>query len=77
MKERIYYKRQSLARHFGVPVSRVNEWVASGCPCINPALKSQRQKWAHLLFKLPDVERWLASYTQPAPTITQLELNFL
>lgn len=73
---RIYYTRQALARHFGVPASRINEWVAAGCPCINPALKTQRQKWAHLLFKLPDVERWLSSFTQPEPRLTQLQFDF-
>ncbi len=75
--QRIYLTRSQLARHFGVPQSRVAQWVAQGCPCLNPALQSQRSKYAHLLFKVKDVERWLASFTQPAPTVTQLELPFV
>ena len=74
---RQYLTRSQIARHFGVPESRVSQWVAQGCPCLNPSLTTQRAKYAHLIFKVADVERWLASFTQPAPTITQLEIPFL
>lgn len=71
-----YMNTAEVARHFRVTPARVREWVGKGCPCINPALKSQRNKWQHLLFKTSDVERWLSSFTQPEPVITQLELQF-
>ena len=71
-----YMNTSELARHFRVTPTRVREWVGQGCPCLNPALKSQRAKWQHLLFKVSDVERWLASFTQPEPELTQLELAF-
>lgn len=67
-----YMSQKELARHFRVTDSRIRCWVAQGCPCINPALKSHRAKWQHLLFKVSDVERWLNSFTQPEPEITQL-----
>ena len=71
-----YMNTREIARHFSVSETRVREWVGQGCPCLNPALKSQRAKWQHLLFKVSDVERWLASFTQPEPALTQLELAF-
>lgn len=71
-----YMNTREIARHFSVSETRVREWVGQGCPCLNPALKSQRAKWQHLLFKVSDVERWLASFTQPEPDLTQLELAF-
>ena len=71
-----YMNTREIARHFSVSENRVREWVGQGCPCLNPALKSQRAKWQHLLFKVSDVERWLASFTQPEPELTQLELAF-
>lgn len=71
-----YMNQKEIARHFKVPESRVRNWVAQGCPCINPALKSQHKKWQHLLFKVDQVERWLASFTQPEPEITQLSFDF-
>lgn len=73
---RLYLTRTELARHFRVPESRVSQWVAQGCPCVNPSLRSQHTKWQHLLFKLPDVERWLNSFTQPEPRLTQLQFDF-
>lgn len=71
-----YMNTREIARHFSISETRVREWVGQGCPCLNPALKSQRAKWQHLLFKVSDVERWLASFTQPEPELTQLELAF-
>ena len=71
-----YMNTREIARHFSISETRVREWVGQGCPCLNPALKSQRAKWQHLLFKVSDVERWLSSFTQPEPELTQLELAF-
>ena len=72
--QKTYMTTRELARHFHVSEARIKEWVGQGCPCLNPALKSQRAKWQHLLFKVADVERWLASFTQPEPEMIQLEL---
>lgn len=74
--KKTYMHTGELARYFGVPANRVRVWVGQGCPCINPGLKSQHAKWQHLLFKVDDVERWLNSFTQPEPQITQLTFNY-
>lgn len=71
-----YMNNAELARHFRVSPARVREWVAQGCPCLNPGLKSQRAKWQHLIFRVSDVERWLNSFTQPEPRLTQLQFDF-
>lgn len=71
-----YMNTAELARHLCVTPARVREWVAQGCPCLNPGLKSQRAKWQHLIFRVSDVERWLNSFTQPEPRLTQLQFDF-
>ena len=71
-----YMNTAELARHFRVTPARVREWVCQGCPCVNPGLKTQRAKWQHLLFKTAAVEKWLSSFTQPEPRITQLHFDF-
>lgn len=76
MKSKKYLTSKELAAHFGVTPSRVRQWVYQGCPCINPALKSQFAYRQQLIFKVADVERWLASFTQPEPQITQLTFNY-
>lgn len=76
MNQKAYMNTTELARYFRVSPGRVREWVAQGCPCLNPGLKSQRAKWQHLIFRVNDVQTWLASFTQPQPQIHQLELDF-
>ena len=72
MNKRTYMNQRELAKYFGVSPLKIKEWVTKGCPCVNPALKSQFEFRQHLLFKVSDVERWLNSFTQPEPEITQL-----
>lgn len=76
MTPRAYMNSRELASHFHVSRAKVREWVGAGCPCLNPALKSQHAFRQQLIFKVADVEMWLKGFTQPEPTITQLELNF-
>lgn len=76
MKSKTYMTSKELAAHFGVTASRVRQWVNQGCPCLNPALKSQFAFRQQLIFKVTDVERWLNSFTQPEPRLTQLQFDF-
>lgn len=76
MTPRTYMNSRELASHFHVSRAKVREWVGAGCPCLNPALKSQHAFRQQLIFKVAAVEKWLASFTQPEPRINQLHFDF-